>query len=104
MAAAHRRLGRLSTQLQPSAGGGNRVCVVTGANKGIGLALAKALASTPGLHVIGTTRTVANGEAAQAELAAEGVHVEFRQLDIDSADSVESFVGELGPVDVLVNK
>ena len=73
------------------------------ANKGIGRAIAKALASTPGLHVIGTTRTVANGEAAQSELAAEGVQLEFRQLDIDSVESIASFVSELGPVDVLVN-
>jgi NAD(P)-dependent dehydrogenase (short-subunit alcohol dehydrogenase family) len=87
-----------------------RYHVVLGANKGIGKAIAAALASTPGFHVIGTTRTAANGTAALAELLAEGVpesSIEYADLNIDSTESVHAFTAwltaEHGTVDVLVN-
>jgi NAD(P)-dependent dehydrogenase (short-subunit alcohol dehydrogenase family) len=72
-----------------------RVCVVTGANKGIGQAIARSLALTPGVLCIATARSEQRGRAAVAELIAGGVpatSIAFRQLDLDSDDSIAAFV------------
>jgi NAD(P)-dependent dehydrogenase (short-subunit alcohol dehydrogenase family) len=72
--------------------------VVTGANRGIGLELARQLAQR-GEHVIATAR---RPEAAP-QLAELGVRVET--LDVADRASVAAFAASLGsePVDVLVN-
>ena len=71
-----------------------RVCVVTGGNKGIGKAIAEGLARTPGLHCIATARDEARGRAAVAELTESGVpagSIEMKQLDLDSNQSIQAF-------------
>lgn len=72
--------------------------VVTGANRGIGLAYAKLLTEA-GATVIGTARRP--DEA--TELAATGARV--MQLDVTDESSVAAFVESLGdqPIDILVN-
>jgi NAD(P)-dependent dehydrogenase (short-subunit alcohol dehydrogenase family) len=77
-----------------------RVFVVTGANSGIGLEAAKALARK-GARVVMACRSVAKGEVARAEV---GGDAEVRGLDVASLASVRAFADAWdGPIDVLVN-
>jgi len=75
-----------------------RTAVVTGANTGLGLATARALAAA-GAHVVLAVRDVAKGEAA-------GVpgEVEVRRLDLADLESVRGFAENwTGELDLLVN-
>jgi NAD(P)-dependent dehydrogenase (short-subunit alcohol dehydrogenase family) len=77
-----------------------RTFVVTGANSGIGLEAARALAGA-GARVVMAVRNTAKGASAAAELSGD---VEVRELDLASLASVRAFAADLeGPVDVLVN-
>ncbi|KAL6899618.1 hypothetical protein ACP4OV_006276 [Aristida adscensionis] len=84
------------------------VAVVTGANRGIGHALAARLAEQ-GLTVVLTARDEARGEAAAAAIRARGGAgaVRFRRLDVADPASVAAFASwlrdELGGLDILVN-
>jgi NAD(P)-dependent dehydrogenase (short-subunit alcohol dehydrogenase family) len=83
-----------------------RVALVTGANRGIGLEIARQLAQK-GLKVVLTSRQPEQGEKVAADLAAEGLTVYLRPLDVDQTESVErlktSLETEFGRLDVLVN-
>ncbi|PAN06938.1 hypothetical protein PAHAL_1G299600 [Panicum hallii] len=89
---------------------GETVAVVTGANRGIGLALASRLAER-GLSVVLTARDEARGEAAAAAIRdarPPGLGaVRFRRLDVADQASVAAFASwvrdELGGLDILVN-
>ncbi|XP_062221082.1 (+)-neomenthol dehydrogenase-like [Phragmites australis] len=87
---------------------GETVAVVTGANRGIGHALAARLAEQ-GLSVVLTARDETRGEAAAAALRARGLRgaVRFRRLDVADPASVAAFASwvrdELGGLDILVN-
>jgi len=78
-----------------------RVAVVTGGNRGLGYAFARALGEA-GAHVAIAARDAARSAAAAGELGALAV-----PLDVTDPASVaamlERVTGELGPVDVLVN-
>jgi NAD(P)-dependent dehydrogenase (short-subunit alcohol dehydrogenase family) len=82
------------------------VAVVTGANRGIGRAVASQLAERGHLTVLGS-RDPERGENAAHELAAEGTEVVAHQLDVTdqrSVDRLTTYVErELGRLDVLVN-
>ncbi|RWR96757.1 +-neomenthol dehydrogenase-like protein [Cinnamomum micranthum f. kanehirae] len=82
------------------------VAVVTGANKGIGLALVKRLAEM-GLTVVLTCRDLIKGIEAVDSLAASGLQVELCRLDVADLASIDAFVSWLinkfGGLDVLVN-
>jgi len=73
--------------------------IVTGANSGVGLETARALASA-GAHVVLACRSVAKGEAAAADIGGE---VEVRALDLSSLASVRAFADGVGEVDVVIN-
>jgi NAD(P)-dependent dehydrogenase (short-subunit alcohol dehydrogenase family) len=85
-----------------------RVCVVTGANSGLGLATARALVRR-GARVILAVRDEGKGQRAAAEITAEqpGADVEVRLLDLADLDSVRIFAHQLRAdhprLDVLVN-
>ncbi|MFE4829886.1 SDR family NAD(P)-dependent oxidoreductase [Streptomyces sp. NPDC056672] len=84
----------------------SRVAMVTGSNRGVGLALARGLAER-GLHVVVTARTLQAAEHTAAELRAEGLAAAGRQLDVTDPASVFRAVAdtayEHGRLDVLVN-
>jgi NAD(P)-dependent dehydrogenase (short-subunit alcohol dehydrogenase family) len=83
-----------------------RRALVTGANKGIGLAIARGLAKA-GLLVWMGARDRARGEAAVKQLQAEGLAVRFLEIDVADEDSVrraaETVASETGVLHVLVN-
>jgi len=71
--------------------------LVTGANRGTGLAIASGL-KAKGLDVMIGSRDLKAGQAAAADIGATAV-----QLDVASPASIEAAVDEAGPIDVLVN-
>jgi hypothetical protein len=81
------------------------VAVVTGANRGIGHALAARLAEH-GLTVVLTARDDDRGEAAAAPLRDRGLPVVYRRLDVSDPASVAAFADwlrdTLGGLDILV--
>jgi NAD(P)-dependent dehydrogenase (short-subunit alcohol dehydrogenase family) len=82
-----------------------RVCVVTGANSGIGYATTEALAAA-GATVWMLCRNTERGEAARASIAAKtgSDRVHFAQVDLASLESVRSLAATLPveKIDVLV--
>ncbi len=83
-----------------------RVALVTGASRGIGRAVAKALAAR-GAHVVLAARELARLEEPLAEIRACGGRAEARALDVADRGSVEAavaaVVGTHGRIDHLVN-
>lgn len=85
-----------------------RFAVVTGANSGLGLGVAKRLASA-GADVIMAIRCRRKGEAAIAEIrrVAPSAKLAIRHLDLSSLKSVaalgEELVADGRPIDILIN-
>ena len=83
-----------------------RVAVVSGGNRGLGLAIVRGLAER-GLTVVLASRSHERGIAARAELGPLADRVEVLALDVADRDSIGRFVRELrgrfGRCDVLVN-
>jgi 3-oxoacyl-[acyl-carrier protein] reductase len=88
------------------AGLAGRVSLVTGASRGIGRAIAKALAQD-GAHVVLAARDMTRLEQALAEIRACGGKAEAIALDVALRSSVEAAVGSVlaahGRIDHLVN-
>jgi NAD(P)-dependent dehydrogenase (short-subunit alcohol dehydrogenase family) len=80
-----------------------QTAIVTGANSGIGLETAKALAAH-GARVILAVRDEARGRSAAAQVPGPGT-AEVRHLDLASLDSVRAFARawDAGPVALLIN-
>ncbi|OEY65034.1 SDR family oxidoreductase [Marinobacter sp. X15-166B] len=83
-----------------------KVCVVTGATSGIGLATAQKLADAGAILVIGA-RTQATLDEVAADLEARGGNVHAYPCDFSDMDACDRFVKTVldnhGQVDVLVN-
>ena len=83
-----------------------QVAIVTGASRGIGLAIASRLGQM-GARVSVCARDAANLERAASDLRAAGIQVLARRTDLTRGDDVAGLVGEtqrtLGPIDILVN-
>lgn len=91
----------VQTQLQ-------KIAVVTGANKGIGLAIVKALCEqlNNGIVIL-AARDVKKGDEAVKKLKDENFNVHFEQLDVLSMESIENLKSRIeskhGGIDILVN-
>ena len=86
---------------------GKKAAIVTGGNKGIGLAIVKGLAEKFDGTVYLTARNVDRGTETLKELEQAGVKVSFHQLDIGDKSSIEKLrdymKDKYGGIDVLVN-
>lgn len=79
-----------------------RHALVTGAGRGIGAALATALAEA-GAHVHLAARSAAEIAGLATELGHQGWHATAHRLDVGDTAAVETLVASLPPLDVLVN-
>src|SRR5437773_1644626 len=83
-----------------------RVAIVTGGNRGMGLETCRELAKL-GLRVVLTSRDATQGEAAARQLVAKGLDVHSRALDVTNAASIASLAEDVarafGCADVLIN-
>ncbi|MGV3639171.1 MAG: 3-ketoacyl-ACP reductase [Adhaeribacter sp.] len=84
----------------------DKVALVTGAGKGIGKAVAIALAQE-GVHVGLIARTEKDIQAVADEVRALGVKASYATADVAKREEVEAAVdkikADLGPVDILIN-
>lgn len=84
----------------------NKVVLITGGSKGIGLACARAFARE-GAKVSIVSRDPANLARAREQLAKEGLQVHLARADLHEAHSAAEVVEEttqaVGPIDVLIN-
>ncbi|TCF98176.1 hypothetical protein BZM26_27110 [Paraburkholderia strydomiana] len=83
-----------------------KIAIVTGANRGLGLAATKQLAELGYLTIMGV-RDVEAGEIEASKLRSERLAVHAAELDIANSKSVDVFfnriIGNFGRVDVLLN-
>ena len=83
-----------------------RTALVTGGNRGIGLAICEGLAER-GLNIVLGSRDEANGEAAARSVREQGATVRVEQIDVAEPDSIDACYERLAAdgvdVDVLVN-
>ena len=83
-----------------------KIALVTGAGKGIGKAIAVALAAE-GVHVGLLARTEKDLQNVADEITAKGVKAAFAIADISKIEEVNAAVakitGELGNIDILIN-
>ena len=84
----------------------NKIALVTGAGKGIGKAIALALASE-GVHVGLIARTENEIKAVADEIISKGVKSSYATADVSNRTDLESAVEkiktELGAIDILIN-
>ena len=83
-----------------------RTALITGSSKGIGFALAQALASA-GARVVLNARDAGRLAQARDALAAGGFDVRVAAFDVTDAAAVEAGIAaveaDIGPIDILVN-
>jgi NAD(P)-dependent dehydrogenase (short-subunit alcohol dehydrogenase family) len=86
--------------------GTDRVALVTGANKGIGLEIARQLGEA-GVTVLVGSRDPEKGRQAVADLSASGLRAELVEIDVTDAASVAAAARQIaathGRLDILVN-
>ncbi|WP_027881802.1 SDR family NAD(P)-dependent oxidoreductase [Meiothermus rufus] len=78
-----------------------QTAVVTGGARGIGLAIATALAEAGARVVIADLDP--QGQKSAEHLQAQGLQAEYHSLDVTHSSQVEALAQTLGPVDILVN-
>jgi 3-oxoacyl-[acyl-carrier protein] reductase len=83
-----------------------KTALITGGSRGIGKAIAIALAKE-GVNIIITGRGEAALQVAQKEIAALGVQIKYVVLDVGSRNAVENIlaatVAQSAPIDILIN-
>ena len=76
--------------------------LVTGANKGIGFGIAKALGKR-GCEVLVGARDEARGRQAVAKLQKDGVSASFVKIDMNDRTTFKAAAESIGTIDILVN-
>ncbi|KAM0378516.1 hypothetical protein ACHAPY_006210 [Fusarium culmorum] len=83
------------------------LALVTGSTQGIGLAVAKELATKHNYHVLLGVRNTKAGEQIASDLRNDGYKVDVVELDLTSAESINNAVAHIeqnyGYLDVLIN-
>ncbi len=83
-----------------------RIVLITGANRGIGLEIARQLARR-GFHVVIAARDEQKGRQAVKTIQAEGGKATFLSLDVSSSDSIRNAASQFSTIaahlDVLIN-
>ncbi len=81
-----------------------RIALVTGANRGLGLAIAKGLSAIKNVHVLAAARRAKDAQAAADGIGNETVGVELNLSDPLSIESQAlKIVADHGSIDILVN-
>lgn len=84
----------------------NRIALITGANRGIGLEIARQLAEHGVLPIL-TARDEHQARAAAADIMASGQSAQWLQLDVTDAASISAAASKImaqhGKLDILVN-
>lgn len=84
----------------------NKVALITGANKGLGLEIARQLGQK-GVTVVLSARTAEKGEPAVETLRGEGIDAHFVKLEVtddtDVAALPKFFEDKFGRLDILIN-
>lgn len=83
-----------------------QVALITGANRGIGFETARQLGKQ-GIKVLIGARSEDKGREAEEKLKAEGLDVEYINIDVDNAATHTAAAGEIeqkyGKLDILIN-
>ena len=84
-----------------------KVAIVTGANRGIGLEICRQLGRQEDLLVLVTSRDQQKGVMVCEQLRDEGLNVRYHQLDVNDPKSIKTLAqdveNEFGRCDILVN-
>lgn len=84
----------------------NKIALITGANKGIGLETARQLGKE-GITVLIGARDAARGQQAVQSLKKEGIDARFQSIDVGDERSIKAAAGaverDFGRLDILVN-
>ena len=84
-----------------------KIAVVTGANRGIGLAICRQLGRAENIRVIMTSRDEQKGLLVCEQLRDEGLHARYHQLDVNDHKSIRTLAQdvehEFGRCDILIN-
>jgi NAD(P)-dependent dehydrogenase (short-subunit alcohol dehydrogenase family) len=84
----------------------DRIALVTGANKGIGLEVARGIAKSGYVVLLGARNPTTGGEAADT-VAGEGLDARFVELDVTRVETMPAAAARIeadfGKLDVLVN-
>jgi len=75
---------------------------VTGANRGVGFAIARKLAARGGFRVLAAARRCEDARRAAAAIGGEGVVLDLSDPN-DAEEAVSDLIDERGPIDILVN-
>ena len=76
--------------------------LITGANKGIGFAIAKILGKS-GIEILVGARSENRGQEAVKKLSVQGITVSFVKIDLNNFDTIHNAAKEIDQLDLLVN-
>ncbi len=79
-----------------------KLALVTGGNRGIGLAVCEDLAKK-GIRVLLGSRSQKRGKEAAEALQSEGLDVSSIEIDVSQKESIERAAEEIGTLDILIN-